>query len=45
MKTFNSILTLSVLSFLLIHCYSKTENNTVAQSDSTALKPVVVSQK
>lgn len=45
MKTLNSILTISVISFLLIHCSSKKENNTVKQSDSTALKPVVVTQK
>jgi 3-phytase len=45
MKTFNSILTIVVLNFLLTHCSPKTDNKTIVASDTTALKPVVVTQK
>lgn len=45
MKTLNNIFTLSSLSFLIIHCSPKTENKTIVESDSTAIKPVVVTQK
>lgn len=45
MKTLTCIFKLSILSLLLIHCTTKKENNTILGSDSTALKPVVVTQK
>jgi 3-phytase len=45
MKTLNHILTLSALSFLLIHCTAKTEKNQLIVIDTTALKPLVVTQK